>query len=300
MNIALQSIFSFHQLGLRDNQEDSRYPDEDRPLPKETAPFFIVCDGVGGNEKGEVASSTICQSFANSLRGRNWSKPFGDDDLKKVLLNAYGDLAKKVTSDNRDMATTLTFVAFHGNGCLVAHIGDSRIYQIRPNDGIMYRSDDHSLVNAMLRSGNITPDEFDSHPQNNIITRCISASGERYAPTVLNIRNVAPNDYFLLCTDGVTHAISENDLIDLLSSDLTDEEKFLKLSKHCENSDDNNTAILIHIADVEVDVTEADEKEAYEAEHPGTQPIRTHDDSVHDVDIKPTSLFGKLKSLFYK
>lgn len=300
MKITLQSILSFHQLGERDNQEDSRYPDEDRPSLGDNAPFFVVCDGVGGNEKGEVASSTVCRSIAKSLKDRDWRQPFNDNDVKMVLENAYKALAKTSTSANRDMATTLTFLAFHGNGCTAVHIGDSRIYQIRPDDGIIYRSDDHSLVNAMLRSGNITPDEFDNHPQNNIITRCISANGEHYSPTVLNIHDIVNGDYFLLCTDGVIHSISENDLIEILSSSLTDEEKISKMSRQCEKSDDNNTAILIHVGDVEVDVTEVDEEEAIEFERKGTRPIRTHNDSVHDIDMKPTSLLGKLKSIFYK
>lgn len=299
MKITLQSILSFHQLGERDNQEDSRYPDMDRPSLDNTSPFFVVCDGVGGSEKGEVASSTVCQSIADSLKDRDWRKAFNDNDVKMILEKAYKALAKTSTSANRDMATTLTFLAFHGNGCMAVHLGDSRIYQIRPDEGIIYRSDDHSLVNAMLRSGNITPDEFDNHPQNNIITRCISANGERYAPTVLNIHDVAYGDYFLLCTDGVVHSISENELIEVLSSSLTDEEKIHEMSRQCENSDDNNTAILIHVGDVEVDVTEVDEEEAIEAERKGTQPIRIHNDSVHDVNMKPTSLLGKLKSILY-
>lgn len=252
MRIEIDSINSFYQVGSRDYQEDARYPDFDSCTPENTVPFFVVCDGVGGNEKGEVASATVCEAFGEALKNWPWlqDRPFTDNDFNTVLELAYNALDRASNPENHGMATTLTFLALHSGGCYVGHIGDSRIYQVRPDEGVIFRTEDHSLVNALLRSGNITPEEAINHPKSNVITRCMSAKDgtrERDNATVANLTDVQPGDYFLLCTDGVVHCISDGSLCDLLSQECSDEDKINQLALICEQSSDNNTAILVHI-----------------------------------------------------
>ena len=158
MKIKINQPYSFYQLGRRDNQEDARFPDSDKP--ENPLPFFVVCDGVGGLDKGEVASRTVCESFEETLSEFDWSEKLEVSDFENALGKAYEALSDVVNSSTKDMATTMTFVGFHRGGATMAHIGDSRIYHIRPEVGIMYRSDDHSLVNALVRSGNITAEQF--------------------------------------------------------------------------------------------------------------------------------------------
>lgn len=251
MDIQLNTAYSFCQQGQRDYQEDSRYPNADSISG--TQRFFVVCDGVGGCEKGEVASQTVCQAIGKVMAGTDFNSDFTNQHFHKVLDAAYNALDKIVNDENRDMGTTMTFICFHAGGCTMAHIGDSRIYQIRPSEGIIYRSDDHSLVNSMVHNGMLTPDEADTHSERNVITRymeAVEADQNRCMATVMRTEDVKAGDYFLLCTDGVLHYISDDELLDLLSGKESDEEKMLTLAEKSKDSEDNNTAWLISIQSV--------------------------------------------------
>jgi len=303
MIIEIDSIFSFRQFGERDNQEDSRYPDTDKPTLESAT--FIVCDGVGGCDKGEVASATVCEKIGELMSSHKNTDDFTDNDFKHILDQSYQALDKVSDESNRGMGTTLTFLSFHSAGAMAAHIGDSRIYQIRPGEGIIYRSEDHSLVNALLRSGNLSPDEVKDHPKGNVITRCMSANDgirDRDDATVVNLQDIASGDYFLLCTDGVTGKVEEEELIDLYSSDKSDEDKYLYLAYKCKDSSDNNTAIQIHIGLVTID-PQFESFENVSDEKNGnvrTQKIEKKDDSVHELSAITEKSQSKLKSFLNK
>ena len=140
MEIRLRQPHSFVQLGRRSNQEDARFPDCD--APQDCRPAFVVCDGVGGCDKGEVASRTVADAIGGAMEDYDLSAPFGVRDFSHVLDYAYGALDRMASPANAGMATTMTFVCFHGAGVFTAHIGDSRIYHVRPGVGIMHRSED--------------------------------------------------------------------------------------------------------------------------------------------------------------
>lgn len=251
MDIRLNQPYSFSQLGQRANQEDARFPDCD--APKDCRPFFVVCDGVGGNEKGEVASRTVCDAFGKALDGRDWSIPFTARDFEKALDFAFDELKRVSTPENMGMATTLTFVAFHAGGCFIAHIGDSRVYYVRPGSGIIYRTEDHSLVNALVRAGVITKEEAETHPDRNVITRSVcvpDAEQERSAATTVNISDVQPGDCVLMCSDGVLKRLSDDAITDILSKPASDAEKCARIASMSVDSDDNNTAYIISVDSV--------------------------------------------------
>lgn len=303
MIIEIDSIFSFRQFGERENQEDSRYPDNDRPSIESST--FVVCDGVGGCDKGEVASATVCEKIGELMSHHKSIDDFTDTDFKHILDQSYKALDEVSDESNLGMGTTLTFLSFHSEGAMAAHIGDSRIYQIRPGEGIIYRSEDHSLVNALLRSGNLSPDKVKDHPKGNVITRCMCADNgirQRDDATVANLRDIAPGDYFLLCTDGVTGKVDDEELIDLYSSDKSDEDKYLYLADKCNDSTDNNTAIQIHIGLVTIDLQpeSSDESSEEETENVRTQKIEKKEDSVHELSVEPEKWKSKFKSFFNK
>lgn len=252
MEIQLKQPYSFCQLGKRGNQEDARFPDDN--MPQGLKPAFVVCDGVGGCDKGEVASRTVADAIGTYMSRVDLTLPFTVRDFAKVLDYAYSCLNNRISSRNIDMATTMTFVCFHDGGVFCAHIGDSRIYHIRPGVGIMYQSEDHSLVNVLVHSGNLTPEEAIDHPKGNIITRCmgyVSKDSERPAATTLQIDDVVSGDYFFLCTDGVLHNIDDSELLSILSSDMSDREKIAFIAQKSAGSTDNNTAYLIGVDSVE-------------------------------------------------
>lgn len=251
MEIRIRQPYSFCQIGRRGNQEDARYPDADRP--EDCKPAFVVCDGVGGADKGEVASRTVADALGDYMKRVDLGKPFSEKDFGKALDYAYDRLNRAMSRDTREMATTMTFVAFHDRGAMCAHMGDSRIYHVRPGVGIIYRSEDHSLVNALVHSGNITPEEAIDHPQSNVITRCLAYveyPEDRPNATLVQIADVQPGDYFFLCSDGVVHEVSDDELVEILSSDRSDAEKIEILARMSKDSADNNTAYLIGVDEV--------------------------------------------------
>ena len=302
MRIILGQPHSFCQAGKRDYQEDSRFPDTDKP--ERNTPFFLVCDGVGGCEKGEMASKTVCDAFHAILSRTHWEEPFTEKSFQMALDHAYDSLQQISNDSNRGMATTLAFAAFHSNGCTVAHIGDSRVYHVRPSEGILYRSDDHSLVNFLVHSGNLTPEEAIDHPNSNVITRCINIPDEgeeRAAATVMQIKDIAIGDYVFLCSDGVLHTLTDHDLLAILSSADTDEEKMSQIAERSKESEDNNTAILIPITEVQPD-NDFDDMEYPIPENSGTNTVTfiRKPEQTREVKSYQKQTLGNKICIFFK
>lgn len=250
MEIRLDQTYSFCQLGRRSNQEDARFPDCD--IPEGHPGVFIVCDGVGGQDKGEIASRTVADAMGNAMKSVDLSEAFTTSDFKRILSAGYNAIDRAAEQVCGDIATTLTFLCFHSVGAFAAHIGDSRIYHIRPGVGILHQTSDHSLVNALVHSGNITPEEAIDHPQGNIITRCVRARkyAEESPATTLQITDIEAGDYFFMCTDGVEHQVDSQALYGILSGDEADRDKIRLIATLSRDSSDNNTAYLIHVAEV--------------------------------------------------
>ena len=172
MKIELYTPLSIHEIGKRSNQEDSLWPNKINATDK----LFLVCDGMGGHEKGEVASQTVCQSLGEWF-SKNTKHPFSKEQVSDALSYAYEELDKLDSDGLKKMGTTLTLLYLDSNGVIAAHVGDSRIYHVRPNTGtsddILYQSRDHSLVFDLFQTGEISYDEMAVHPQKNVITRAI-------------------------------------------------------------------------------------------------------------------------------
>lgn len=254
MKITINPVHSFSSKGIRPRQEDSRYPNID-VIPS-THNTFCVCDGVGGSSKGHIASDTVSTAIGRAMSRYRFNDDFTVEDFRHVIDFAYDQLDREARCHiDRDMATTMTMVTFNSNGCTMAHIGDSRIYHLRHDSGVLYRSEDHSLVNQMVHRGMMTPEEAEASNQKNVITRYMEpvASDEtRCMATLVQTQDVCPGDVFFLCTDGVYGCMDENDMISLLlDADKSDEEKMSEMQVLCTNSEDNFTATLITIADVQ-------------------------------------------------
>ena len=132
MKISIFPPQSIHEIGQRSNQEDSIAQWDDR--------LFVLCDGMGGHEKGEVASQTVCRSLVKWFEEYIENDEFTDNQLRDAIEYAYTELDKYDDGSPKKMGTTLTLLYIHNKGVTAAHIGDSRIYHIRPNVGILYQS----------------------------------------------------------------------------------------------------------------------------------------------------------------
>ena len=250
MKIEIFQPLSIYELGQRDNQEDALWPSPEVATSADR--FFIVCDGMGGHEKGEVASQTVSQALGQWFRGNvNPIEPFTDDQLREALEYAYQQLDLKDDDSPKKMGTTLTLIYIHAQGITAAHIGDSRIYHIRPGAGVLYQSRDHSLVFDLYQAGEITYEEMQTSPQKNIITRAMQPGEEnRVRPDIIHITDIHPGDYIYMCSDGMLEQMTNDELASLLSSDATDETKQQQLRSATLNNKDNHTAWLLRIKDV--------------------------------------------------
>lgn len=250
MKIEIHPPLSIYELGQRDNQEDYLWPDT--PQVKSNN-LFILCDGMGGHEHGEVASRLVCISIPHFLRKAYLlgNGTLTDEDLKKSLEYAYQQLDLKDDYGLKKMGTTLTLLYLGHNGVTALHMGDSRIYHIRPSVGVLYQSRDHSLVFDLYQAGEITFEEMATFPQKNIITRAMQPGEEnRMRPDIVHITDIQPGDYFYMCSDGMLEQMTNEELVALLLSDISDEEKRSQLIKATANNKDNHSAWLIHIKDV--------------------------------------------------
>ena len=299
MKISLYPPLSIHEIGQRPNQEDSIIQWDNR--------LFVLCDGMGGHEKGEVASQTVCQSLTTWFeKNVNLEDSFTDDQLREALEYTYQQLDKFADDNPKQMGTTLTLLYINMQGVTAAHMGDSRIYHIRPNNGTLYQSRDHSLVFDLFQAGEITYEEMATFPQKNIVTRAMTPGEDnRMRPDIIHISDIQPGDYFYMCSDGMLEQMNNDQLVALLSSQLTDEEKKNKLIEFTKGNQDNHSAWIIHIKDVIKE--DADEQLVNEEPTARCNAIniipQTIEENDNDVVIvrqapKKNSFFARLRTLF--
>ena len=257
MDIKIGLPLSFSEIGQKDNQEDFVFPSPTEV--KQDDRVIILCDGMGGHSHGEVASRTVATALGQFMK---WHFP-SDGILTKELFNeglnyAYGQLNLVDDGAPKKMGTTLTFVCFHKGGCFCAHIGDSRIYIVRPSERrIVYRSEDHSLVNDLVRAGELTSEEAASYPHKNVITRAMQPNQEKPAKAEIRIiQDIQSGDYVFQCCDGILENLTDDELVDILSDPATnDVQKLAAIKNVCfGRTKDNFTCYLTPIKSVSQDV----------------------------------------------
>ena len=255
MRIKIYQPLAIHELGKRANQEDSIYPIEGKATENDR--LFLLCDGMGGHEHGEVASLSICKNLSSFLlQHAVASEGLEDKLLSDALAYAYEELDKlAIAGDSRQMGTTLTLLYFHSNGCTAAHIGDSRIYHLRPSSHtILYKSRDHSLVYDLYQAGELTYEEMKTFPQKNVITRAMIAGDRNHPkPDVIHISDIQPGDYFYICSDGMLEQMEDEELLDVFYANVRDEEKRQMLISETSDNKDNHSAYIVHIKEVSHD-----------------------------------------------
>ena len=187
-----------------------RQANEDSYLAR--SPLFVVADGMGGAQAGEVASLTAIQAFQTGL-------PEGSPEewIERMIATANRNIHDQAHADPSlsGMGTTITVAAVDSETerVVIGHVGDSRAYRLR--EGIIQRlTKDHSLVEEMRRRGQITEEQAEDHPQRSIITRALGPEPEVQAD--LATVPSEPGDIFLLCSDGLTTMISDEKIREIL------------------------------------------------------------------------------------
>lgn len=256
MKFKLQAC-NIWELGQRARQEDSIFP----PYGKITAEdrLFVLCDGMGGHDAGDIASSTVAEAMGHAILAHvpNAEGPFTDDQFREALSEAFDAIDSKDNGAAKKMGTTMTFLKFHSGGCTIAHIGDSRVYHIRSGataaeTRILFQTTDHSLVNDLVRVGELTPEEAKTSPHKNVITRAMQPNMERRPKAdIYHTSDLAAGDYFLMCSDGILEQMEDENLQYIFSEKTGDlAQKADMLIRVTEQNHDNHTAVLVRIDEV--------------------------------------------------
>jgi PPM family protein phosphatase len=222
-----------------------RRANEDALLAR--APLFVVADGMGGAQAGEVASKIAIDHFNSGLHDSE------TPELELATLtraaNARIHELSHSKADRAGMGTTLTAIYVGEDVVAIAHVGDSRAYCLR-DGGLMRLTDDHSLVDELMRQGRLTPEEAVEHPQRSVITRALGPEGSVEVDT----RSFAARagDVYLLCSDGLTTMLSEERIRELLQAQptLRDAGEALVAGANEAGGRDNITVILLRLEEV--------------------------------------------------
>ena len=211
-------------------------------------PMFAVADGMGGAKAGEVASALAVEAVKNA---GDSDEPV-EEQLAAIVRSANRRIYDLAVTDEsrRGMGTTLTLVKVHDDEISIAHVGDSRAYRMRDSE-LSQLTRDHSLVAELERSGQITAEAAEHHPQRSIITRALGPEPDVEVDTyTLSGRD---GDLFLICSDGLTSMISDDEVTSILRSaaSLDDAAEALVLAANQSGGKDNITVILFRLGEDE-------------------------------------------------
>jgi len=241
--ISIEQITFLNEIGQRSQLEDTIYPAPGKVTLSDK--LFLVCDGVGGENMGEEASRIACEEFGSFFEHNLPARgPLTDEYIREAqvyVLQQMGRFANEHPEAQR-MTTTLTLAYLNGNSISVAWCGDSRVYHLRGGK-VLWRSADHSLVENLVRHGDITEEEARKHPQRNIITRGLSASGSPSEIDSYVIRDIQDGDYIMLCTDGVLEQIDEKRLKEIVLS--YNRNKMSLFMEYCEGITNDNYSLYL-------------------------------------------------------
>jgi serine/threonine protein phosphatase PrpC len=242
-----------------------RRANEDSLLAR--SPLFVVADGMGGAQAGEVASRIAVESFRHGLDDA--SQPEAALATLALAANSRIHELSHSNAEQAGMGTTLTAVYVGDREVAIAHVGDSRAYCLREGE-LLRLTDDHSLVDELLRQGRLTPEEAVEHPQRSVITRALGPEGTVEVDT--RSFRARPGDVYLLCSDGLTTMLSEEEIADALRSHprLRDAGEALIAAANEAGGRDNITVVLLRLEEVGADSPRALDGDGGEPEEHAT------------------------------
>lgn len=208
----------------------------------------LVCDGIGGAKAGDVASLMVIKYIgeAFSTTERFHTVASAKLWLEKLLHQANDEVFSKTltNTDYEGMGTTLVGALFVNHEILIANVGDSRAYVLN-NDELKQITSDHSLVNDLVRTGQIEVQDAQSHPQRNILTNALGVVSN----LKVDIFTITKADKILLCSDGLSGYVSKDVMRDVLNSEDSIETMLSKLIKAANDAGgyDNTTVIIIDL-----------------------------------------------------
>lgn len=208
-------------------------------------PLFAVADGMGGAKAGEIASSlaaaAVQESAVDGATGEARVAALIEEANRRVFRRANEDRAVS------GMGTTMTVALVEDERVAIGHVGDSRAYLIREGR-LEQLTDDHSLVAELVRSGKLTPEEAEAHPQRSVITRALGTESEVDVDTFSV--HATPGDLFLLCSDGLTVMVDDDTILEAVEqhrSNLDEAAKALVNAANKGGGEDNITVVFFEL-----------------------------------------------------
>jgi serine/threonine protein phosphatase PrpC len=260
---------------------DKRPENEDSLLSDSEHGIFAVADGVGGAQAGEVASQTaievLQEAFANQHVGEDV------EDLMEIAIQRANDSIYRLSREQPRfamMATTIVALHIDGLRATVGHVGDSRLYRLAPDGRLSRETQDHSLVEEEMRAGRLTPEQAATHPNRNVISRALGA--EASVEVDMHSFEVERGTVFLLCSDGITRHVPDEELSTVLHNARTLDAACEELKRRCfeRGAEDNLTAVVVRVGDGGgAQTDDADEEQTLVRERPNLRTARTLPDT---------------------
>lgn len=227
---------------------EKRPHNEDSYLEMPERGLFVVADGVGGAQAGDVASQMAAEILSEAFT----NLPTGGDveDLMKLAITRANASIYQMSQELPQlstMATTIVSLHLADNIATIGHVGDSRLYRLDSRGQLLRETQDHSVVEEEVRAGRMTPEQAANHPSKNVISRALGA--ESSVEVDMKTIMFEPNTTFLLCSDGVTRHISDDEISALLKSSQNLSEICGKIKEICysRGAEDNLTAVIVKV-----------------------------------------------------
>lgn len=210
-------VFAKSDIGrAREMNQDAYYASQ----PSDTVGLYIVADGMGGYNGGEIASSLAVTSAKNYIENNFAEIEHTKEKLQELVKNAieYANMIvyekSKEIEQLEGMGTTIEVALVHNNRVYIGHVGDSRIYRIRKNF-IRKLTTDHSYVEKLVKDGTITRDQAEHHPKKNMLTNALGCTS--YVEPDILIKGFQKDDILVLTTDGLTNMVSDEKIYSIVT-----------------------------------------------------------------------------------
>lgn len=238
---------------VRENNEDKYeffMPEDERTIASRGL-IFLMCDGMGGHAAGQIASELTCKTFIDVYLHHPSGKPEEAARAAVVASNRFVlDVGRAVPS-RRGMGTTLSALILLQDQAMLVQVGDSRIYRVR--DGICDPlTIDHTWVEQMVRGGVLSREEAEVHQNRHMLMRAIGVEGDEFSAPDIFWHPLEVGDQFLLCSDGLTNHVSDQQIRDALAN-MSPSEAAWKLvtSALADGGSDNCSVMIVRIDGLE-------------------------------------------------
>ena len=273
-------VASVSDLGL----SEKRPMNEDSFIADAEHHIFAVADGVGGAEAGEVASQTAIDVLQEAFRHQLGD---GDDveDLMELSIQRANSSIHQMAAEHPRfsmMATTIVALHLDRGRATIGHVGDSRLYRVSPDGQLIRETADHSIVEEEVRAGRMTAEQAAHHPSKNVISRALGA--EESVEVDMKTIEVEDGTQFLLCTDGITRHIPDNELREFLTKGGSPEAICAEMKERCyeRGAEDNLTAVIVQVGEPPFEATG-------DYERPADLSTATTDSTATETRLTPPS-----------